>query len=73
MSPYFHAALTDWPCLRAWMNRANCVAVKQRRMSASPKRMLGARPHPVPCGLSGSQKIRHARMPFSLSDMYPRM
>ena len=69
----FHAALTDRPCLRPWINRANFTAEKQRRMSLSPTRMLGARPHPLPCELSGSQKIRQARIPCSVSEMAPRM
>ena len=55
------------------MNSHNPSVVKHQRTSALLRRMPGARPHPFPCELSGSQKILHARIPYSLSETAPRI
>ena len=47
--------------------------MKHRRSNVLLTQRAGARPHPVPCGLFGSQKIRHARMPYSVGETEPRM
>ncbi len=73
MPLFRQAAYTDSPAQRARIKMSNWSVLKHRRSNVLLNQMLGARPQPMPRGLSGSQKTRQARIPYFVGVTAPRV